>query len=105
DSVSMEGLASVTATLQEGVNPNAALSDVRSRVEAARRTLPSEVSAPVVACGGPPRRGSGQDRKSTRLNSSHVAISHAVFCVKKKRQLCGSRIGSLSIGRGRARSQ
>src|SRR5690625_5647158 len=25
------------------------------------------------------------DRKSTRLNSSHVAISYAVFCVKKKK--------------------
>src|SRR5690625_5553949 len=30
----------------------------------------------AVACG---------DRKSTRLNSSHVAISYAVFCLKKKR--------------------
>src|SRR5690625_6203004 len=30
------------------------------------------------------------DRKSTRLNSSHVAISYAVFCLKKKKefQLC-----------------
>src|SRR5690625_4958885 len=27
---------------------------------------------------------STQDRKSTRLNSSHVAISYAVFCLKKK---------------------
>src|SRR5690625_1829649 len=27
---------------------------------------------------------SGVDRKSTRLNSSHVAISYAVFCLKKK---------------------
>src|SRR5690625_2658141 len=27
---------------------------------------------------------SKQDRKSTRLNSSHVAISYAVFCLKKK---------------------
>src|SRR5690625_5498019 len=27
-----------------------------------------------------------QDRKSTRLNSSHVAISYAVFCLKKKRK-------------------
>src|SRR5439155_18194474 len=27
---------------------------------------------------------SAQDRKSTRLNSSHVAISYAVFCLKKK---------------------
>src|SRR5439155_26863589 len=26
-----------------------------------------------------------KDRKSTRLNSSHVAISYAVFCLKKKR--------------------
>src|SRR5207253_4387142 len=28
--------------------------------------------------------GQLQDRKSTRLNSSHVAISYAVFCLKKK---------------------
>src|SRR5690625_6968495 len=28
--------------------------------------------------------GAGIDRKSTRLNSSHVAISYAVFCLKKK---------------------
>src|SRR5690625_6651291 len=27
---------------------------------------------------------SARDRKSTRLNSSHVAISYAVFCLKKK---------------------
>src|SRR5207253_6094434 len=27
----------------------------------------------------------GVDRKSTRLNSSHVAISYAVFCLKKKK--------------------
>src|SRR5690606_41652679 len=27
-----------------------------------------------------------QDRKSTRLNSSHVKISYAVFCLKKKRK-------------------
>src|SRR5437660_4171238 len=28
-----------------------------------------------------------RDRKSTRLNSSHVAISYAVFCLKKKKQI------------------
>src|SRR5437870_8267145 len=33
------------------------------------------------ACDGEPRG----DRKSTRLNSSHVAISYAVFCLKKKK--------------------
>src|SRR6266508_5933148 len=41
--------------------------------------------------GGPRGLGTGyrpllllSDRKSTRLNSSHVAISYAVFCLKKK---------------------
>src|SRR5690606_41042511 len=38
-----------------------------------------------------PRLGSliraQQDRKSTRLNSSHVKISYAVFCLKKKNEL------------------
>src|SRR6266496_5252801 len=29
--------------------------------------------------------GAAQDRKSTRLNSSHVEISYAVFCLKKKK--------------------
>src|SRR3712207_8940127 len=28
----------------------------------------------------------GEDRKSTRLNSSHANISYAVFCLKKKKQ-------------------
>src|SRR5437660_8227741 len=36
------------------------------------------------------------DRKSTRLNSSHVAISYAVFCLKKKnRKYCAGRIMTL----------
>src|SRR5690606_41620177 len=33
---------------------------------------------------GAPRRRAHRDRKSTRLNSSHVKISYAVFCLKKK---------------------
>src|SRR5256885_6767430 len=31
-----------------------------------------------------PRRAAVLDRKSTRLNSSHLVISYAVFCLKKK---------------------
>src|SRR5437868_12375871 len=31
------------------------------------------------------KKGDG-DRKSTRLNSSHVSISYAVFCLKKKKK-------------------
>src|SRR5437899_10643340 len=30
---------------------------------------------------------SSQDRKSTRLNSSHLGISYAVFCLKKKKKV------------------
>src|SRR5437868_8075468 len=33
------------------------------------------------------------DRKSTRLNSSHVSISYAVFCLKKKNNIKGYRVG------------
>src|SRR5262245_64171919 len=33
-----------------------------------------------------PERRQGRDRKSTRLNSSHLGISYAVFCLKKKKK-------------------
>src|SRR5438874_7984585 len=33
----------------------------------------------------PPASEASRDRKSTRLNSSHVEISYAVFCLKKKK--------------------
>src|SRR5260221_3405187 len=44
-----------------------------------------------------------QDRKSTRLNSSHTVISYAVFCLKKKQHetahghACASRSSSTSV--------
>src|SRR2546429_2188136 len=44
--------------------------------------------------GGPPElRHQCEDRKSTRLNSSHGYISYAVFCLKKKKK---NTINSLS---------
>src|SRR5256885_5250196 len=36
----------------------------------------------MIRCGSSPNR----DRKSTRLNSSHLVISYAVFCLKKKKK-------------------
>src|SRR5256885_5676217 len=39
-----------------------------------------------------PRR-CAPDRKSTRLNSSHLVISYAVFCLKKKKAPISSAIG------------
>src|SRR5207248_10153940 len=49
------------------------------------RNRPSAPSRRAWASGGdrPKRR---QDRKSTRLNSSHRTISYAVFCLKKKKK-------------------
>src|SRR5207253_8274878 len=58
-------------------------------------TLFRSCSAHVVTHPFPPigRRpkarcapSAARDRKSTRLNSSHVAISYAVFCLKKKKK-------------------
>src|SRR5690606_42066810 len=37
----------------------------------------------IAAAGGKAKKASKKDRKSTRLNSSHVKISYAVFCLKK----------------------
>src|SRR5947199_7482737 len=39
---------------------------------------------PLQGFSGDARQGG--DRKSTRLNSSHLGISYAVFCLKKKKQ-------------------
>src|SRR5256885_5213404 len=41
----------------------------------------------VAAALGEPGRATRPDRKSTRLNSSHLVISYAVFCLKKKQQI------------------
>src|SRR5207302_10748882 len=41
---------------------------------------------PARTSPGMDRRTSTADRKSTRLNSSHVKISYAVFCLKKKKK-------------------
>src|SRR2546426_2126593 len=52
------------------------------------RHLPREHGRRVSRSGAHRRRytPSVLDRKSTRLNSSHLVISYAVFCLKKKNQ-------------------
>src|SRR2546426_5601220 len=52
---------------------------------------PWRIAEPVMAARGllrspAERRRRRQDRKSTRLNSSHLVISYAVFCLKKKKK-------------------
>src|SRR3712207_9463837 len=59
----------------------------RGRQQAPAAPLPPIPSRRCRSRGGTanaPRRGP-QDRKSTRLNSSHANISYAVFCLKKKK--------------------
>src|SRR5437870_9577102 len=62
--------------------------DVYAIIE--RTNLPNEEIRVVVDLMRLAEHGIGtpksldRDRKSTRLNSSHVAISYAVFCLKKK---------------------
>src|SRR5215813_14792244 len=55
---------------------------ISSRIFRARRCGSAGSSAVATRAHGRP----GRDRKSTRLNSSHVRISYAVFCLKKKKQ-------------------
>src|SRR5204862_6722435 len=54
-------------------------SGVSARVFGALLTWLQEKTAPVFVVA------TAKDRKSTRLNSSHVEISYAVFCLKKKK--------------------
>src|SRR5258707_7463751 len=46
-----------------------------------------DFAAGIADARRPPFAAVDEDRKSTRLNSSHANISYAVFCLKKKRNL------------------
>src|SRR5438034_2680271 len=59
----VSGAAAADGLVHRGAGPSEALLQLRRGVE------------PL---------GHGEDRKSTRLNSSHTVISYAVFCLKKK---------------------
>src|SRR5215469_17829130 len=50
------------------------------------RWLSLSAWATISAADAEPLSMSTADRKSTRLNSSHVEISYAVFCLKKKKK-------------------
>src|SRR2546426_12823465 len=57
----------------------------RARLHVRRRDQAGAEPDRHVKLGASPR-----DRKSTRLNSSHLVISYAVFCLKKKKHKGGS---------------
>src|SRR5947199_1093589 len=67
---------------------------VRLEPEHEKRLLPADVAGEELQLGrlghardlGDTPRDAFRDRKSTRLNSSHLGISYAVFCLKKKKK-------------------
>src|SRR5256885_11129080 len=83
-----------TLSLHDALPISCAASDDRGRRDRApaRQARARAGRKPVpAALAGHPRRGPllrrpvPVDRKSTRLNSSHLVISYAVFCLKKKK--------------------
>src|SRR3989442_11726911 len=68
-----EGEATALQIVAHGVGLGAARGDIA-------------FGSPAVLDRATVDEGDIQDRKSTRLNSSHVRISYAVFCLKKKKK-------------------
>src|SRR3712207_6125082 len=67
-----------------------AAKDEQGRMEGRIRQLQAMLeNAEIVEDAGPT-----EDRKSTRLNSSHANISYAVFCLKKKKTHAADRGGA-----------
>src|SRR5690606_41992369 len=73
---SSTGGATITLTFEMGTDADIAQVQVQNKLARAQAILPEPVVRQGVAVS--------KDRKSTRLNSSHVKISYAVFCLKKK---------------------
>src|SRR5688572_31503044 len=65
------------------------LKEKKHRIEDAVQTTKAAVEEGIVPGGGVAllNAQASQDRKSTRLNSSHSQTSYAVFCLKKKIQV------------------
>src|SRR5690242_21444776 len=69
-------------TLFRSSSPAALSAELR----ASKPSFPPLVMRQARLGGFPPYKDI--DRKSTRLNSSHMSISYAVFCLKKKKKTC-----------------
>src|SRR5256885_5742481 len=77
----VHGRSGLPLCVSVGAGPERSSPSNRAAVSR-RGARPAGVVAPAPA----PARSPGPDRKSTRLNSSHLVISYAVFCLKKKKK-------------------
>src|SRR5256885_10452093 len=64
---------------EQGTEPRPGHAQQAEKLERPRRIIQQKFDA-----AAPVFRLAGRDRKSTRLNSSHLVISYAVFCLKNK---------------------
>src|SRR5437868_11999036 len=64
------------------------LKELRDKLAELRTATPADRTAKLAVLARQQARFAVRsDRKSTRLNSSHVSISYAVFCLKKKKNI------------------
>src|SRR5699024_11479213 len=77
DLVKIMATGGVMTTGVEPGSPQLSMEEMKAAVEEAHKAGKKTASH---------AQGTQGDRKSTRLNSSHVSISYAVFCLKKKKR-------------------
>src|SRR3712207_7017707 len=81
------GVAGVQAVTQDHHDRVAVEQFARPDLIERGQALPDpRPTGPVVDLASDPVQRLQEDRKSTRLNSSHANISYAVFCLKKKKK-------------------
>src|SRR2546426_6637492 len=83
-----------TSLLRSARSGEIAAQAARARIPHRQATRDDDIGRHLAPTRSTFRRSSRKwkrDRKSTRLNSSHLVISYAVFCLKKKKQKTGSK--------------
>src|SRR5205814_9131110 len=81
DPVAAKQASFFCSTLSDDIANTFPISNKRTSLVSRLKFQASRLSIP----GTSELRSRGADRKSTRLNSSHLGISYAVFCLKKKK--------------------
>src|SRR5256885_10855607 len=74
--------------LVKGISKKKAVDEARIHAGNADHTAASGSRNALAQCLPAGALDFQRDRKSTRLNSSHLVISYAVFCLKKKQPMC-----------------